>query len=105
MGKIVFEHIVGHAKNVVYQKAFRYPLLIYGILTAQKPHLVIPIDILRLLIVELHITHNLYKGHYLQDVPSRKNRPSQAGKLEGKVSETIPKSRAEAPSSSHHSKK
>ena len=33
MGKLMFEHILGHAENIAYQKALVYPSLIVGILT------------------------------------------------------------------------
>ena len=37
----------------------------------------------------MSISHKLYKGHHLLDVPSKENMPSQIGKMKGKVSKTI----------------
>ena len=48
-----------------------------------------PVDILGLTTSELRINHKLYERHHLQDFPFGKKVESQAGKLKGKVLETI----------------
>ena len=89
LGKIVFEHILGHAENATYRKALGYSLLIFGILMAQKIDLVSPTDILGPLAVEIHINHKLYEGYHFRDVPLRKN----IGKMKEKVLDTLPESK------------
>ena len=84
LGKLVFEHILGHDENATYKKALGYLLLIYGILTTQKLDLVTSTNILGPPMVEMRISYKLYKGLHLRDVPSRKKRSSQARKMKGK---------------------
>ena len=81
LGKLVFEHVLGHVENLAYRKAIGYPSLIFGILKAQKLDIMNPIDILGPLAVEKHINHKLYEGHHLRDVPYRKKKGQSKGKL------------------------
>ena len=69
LGRLVFEHIIRHAKTVAYRKALGYPSLIFGILTKQNKDLVTDADILGPPASELRISHKLYEGHRLTDVP------------------------------------
>ena len=71
LGKLVFEHVLGHVKNLAYRKAIGYPSLIFWVLKGQKLNIVNPIDILGPLVVEMRINHKLYEGHHLRDVPSK----------------------------------
>ena len=73
LGNPIFEHILGHVENTTYQKALRYPSLLFGILTAQKLNLVTPIDILGPSIAGMWINHKLYKGYHFRNVFSGKN--------------------------------
>ena len=74
LGRLVFEHILGHAENAAYQKALGYPSLIYGILLAQKPDIVALANILGPSANELRISHKLYEGHHLRDVLPRSSK-------------------------------
>ena len=85
MGKLVFEHVMGHANNATYRKGLGYPLLIFGILTALNLDLVTPTNILRPLLAKMRISHKLYEGHHLQDVPLGE----KIGKMKNKVPKTI----------------
>ena len=89
LGKLVLEHILGHVEIAAYRKALGYPSLIFGILTAKKPDLVSPIDILRHPAAEMRNNHKLYEGHHFKDVHSGKN----LEKMKEKVLETIPTSK------------
>ena len=84
IGKLVFEHILGHAENATYRKAIGYPSLKFGIFTAQKHGIVTPTDILESSATEMRINHKLFEGH-LRDVPSGK----KAGKMPRRIPETI----------------
>ena len=59
LGRLVFEHALGHAKNTTYRKAIGYPSLIFGILKAQNFDLVKPTDILGPLGLAMGINHKL----------------------------------------------
>ena len=64
----MFKHVLDHTKNSTYRKALGYPSLILGILKAQKPDIVNPIDSLGPPAVEMRINHKLYEGHHLRGV-------------------------------------
>ena len=68
----MFEHILWHVETVTYNKVLGYPSLIFGILIEQNKDLVTTADILGPLIGELRISHKLYEGHHLRNVPSGK---------------------------------
>ena len=74
LGKLVFEHILGHVENASYWKEIGYPSLIYWILTAQKSDLVDPTNILGPPTPKIRISHKLYVGHHFRDVPSMKKK-------------------------------
>ena len=57
----MFENILGHAESKSSRKVLEYLSLRYGILTAQKPELVTPTDILGPPTAELRINHKLYE--------------------------------------------
>ena len=77
LGNLAFEHILRHVENLACQKALGYPSLIYEKLTTQKPDLVTATKIVGPPIVEMRISHKLYEGHHLRDVPYGKKMSSQ----------------------------
>ena len=74
LGKLVYEHVLGHTENPTYKKAIGYPSLIFRILKAQ---IVNPIDIMGLPAVNMRINHNLYERHHLRYAPSRRRKDNQ----------------------------